>query len=126
MSAHAKSAVGNAWAETGENFDEVFLDKFSSPLYAHATAALLPGRKRAGVLEVLGSLGFFSFNFYLNSRHGRRAKPVFNALDRDELGRRRPETQEAKFWEELVKMAEKNFFQFYSGNFCQFSPVRGR
>ncbi|KRY39752.1 hypothetical protein T01_2561 [Trichinella spiralis] len=46
-----RSAIGNAWAEKGENFYEVFLDKFSSPLYAHATAALLPGRKRAGVLE---------------------------------------------------------------------------
>ncbi|KRZ53600.1 hypothetical protein T02_7961 [Trichinella nativa] len=46
-----RSAIENAWAETGENFCEMFLDKFSSARYAHATAALLPGRKRAGVLE---------------------------------------------------------------------------
>ncbi|KRY12775.1 hypothetical protein T12_4942 [Trichinella patagoniensis] len=49
-----RTAIENAWAETGENFCEVFLDKFSSPRYAHATAALLPGRKRAGVLKFGG------------------------------------------------------------------------
>ncbi|KRX60682.1 hypothetical protein T09_12654 [Trichinella sp. T9] len=83
-----RSAIENAWAETGENFCEVFLDKFSSPRYAHATAALLPGRKRAGVLK-------------------------------------RPETQEAKFWEELVKMAEKNFFDFTLEIFANFHPCVG-
>ncbi|KRX71107.1 hypothetical protein T06_6530 [Trichinella sp. T6] len=55
-----RSAIENAWAETGENFCEVFLDKFSSAHYAHATAALLPGRKRAGVLEVWGSFRLLS------------------------------------------------------------------